>query len=65
MNAFKCDRCGKFFERIKPVSEDGACGIYDYTITKWPVSSRPITFDLCDECKTKLVFFIKGEDMHE
>ena len=65
MNAFKCDICGKFFERIKPVTEDGADGIYDYTITKWPVSSRPITLDLCDECRATFLFFVKGGCVHE
>ena len=65
MNAFKCDICGKFFERIKPVSEpEEKAGIYA-TITKWTSLRKPIVLDLCDECQTKLLLFIKGEDIHE
>lgn len=61
MNAFKCDICGKFFERSEEMDN------YDYSICKWinGHGGRWKALDLCDECQTKLILFIKGEDVHE
>lgn len=43
MKTITCDRCGKTFEKNKPIEK------YSYTITRQ--CPQEVKIDLCDECR--------------
>lgn len=50
MIAYKCDRCGKYYDNTDfNIDTDG------FTINRY---GNPI--DLCDDCKNDLIEFVKG-----
>lgn len=49
MNAFKCDRCGKLFERYLEMDSDKICRIVPNTST-----TRIHYLDLCKDCNDEL-----------
>ncbi len=62
MEAYKCDRCGSFYtENARKVSDMtgdfiGGCA----TLTAG--GSRDKRFDLCDDCVSDLLIFLKCEE---
>ena len=64
MNAYKCDRCGKLFEKppVEYLLENNSIyvkGLYTIKVEKIPdVYSHSI--DLCFECYKKLLDFLEG-----
>lgn len=50
MKTITCDRCGKVFEKNKPISK------YNYTIIK---HNKPnVEVDLCDECRERFLIWL-------
>lgn len=60
-NALKCDRCGKLYEPYKGIrlQDKGAYYCSMSFFSEYGCNRRD--FDLCPECMTKLVEFIKGD----
>lgn len=57
MNAKKCDRCGKFYEKPNVKS--------DIKVIKYTHPCGECFIDLCDECQKKLEDFLKGENNND
>ena len=56
MKITKCDRCGKIFEKNKPIKQE-----YNYTIKRGIVdiiSSAAVGVDLCDDCRENLLIWL-------
>lgn len=64
-NALKCDRCGKLYEHYKGIRVESRgndyCSMSLYTGDGW----KRRDYDLCPECMTKLVEFIKNKEENE
>lgn len=64
MNAYKCDACGNIFilpEYTREEIEDG--GVYPrIPMEVWNYKFRGvgIKYDICGECRDKIIKFIKG-----
>ena len=64
-NAKKCDRCGKLYEHYngKPFIDDGS--EYNWVRIYTTHGSAWRDFDLCPDCMTKLIAFLKMETNNE
>lgn len=51
-NAYKCDRCGKYFNDYK--------GMREYPVIATKYSGRYTWADLCEECKADLDLFMQN-----
>ena len=56
-NAKKCDRCGKLYENYKGVNITEGGNSYNTVIFTGGLYNRD--FDLCPDCMSKLIEFIK------
>ena len=61
-NALKCDRCGKFYEHYMGIKlvDKGAYYCSMSLFSERGCNRRD--FDICRECMTKLVEFMKNEE---
>lgn len=60
-NAFKCDRCGNLYEPYNGIEYQAGCNKYHSVCLCKGLNNK--YFDLCPECMTKLIEFIKaGKD---
>ena len=57
-NALKCDRCGKLYEIYRGVTFDG----HDYRCIEIHGMLMAKSFDLCPDCMTKLIDFLKAQE---
>lgn len=58
MNAKKCDRCGKLYEKYTGSVELGLSNMVRLMSDGECVCSPTIDFDLCPECMAKAVSFL-------
>lgn len=60
-NALKCDRCGKLYEHYNGIRVVDKCNYYCSMSFFSEHGWNRRDYDLCPECMTKLVEFIKGD----
>ena len=64
MQALKCDRCGKFYEKYAPMNCSGDIEkVLYYSIRRETIPdvySRRL--DLCEDCQRQLIIWIDGYD---
>lgn len=54
MKTIRCDKCGKVFEKNKPMKG------YNYTIVKHNLPD--VEVDLCDECRENFLIWLGVKD---
>lgn len=60
--ALKCDRCGKLYEHYEGIRVQDK-GVHYVSLTLNSDGCWGRKFDLCPECMTKLVEFMKNEEV--
>ncbi len=63
--AYKCDRCGKFYDKNKKVTTKGRIsgGIITGIVTT-SKGDKDEWFDLCDDCIIAFKEFMNGKEVH-
>lgn len=66
--AAKCDKCGKFYERDVPVTEDipdDECKVLEVSLTLYGFQEgdqHNFYYDLCPDCGSKVIEWLDKED---
>ena len=66
--AAKCDKCGKFYERDVPVTEDipdDECKVLEVSITLYAFQEgdrNNFYYDLCPDCEAKVIEWLDEGD---
>lgn len=59
MDAKKCDRCGKFFNKVNEDGEFIGGHIMLFPFTTWIAEKADIAADLCKECRESFERWLK------